>query len=85
MVSSLVRALIWAIGRDRLRPIRADSQEETTILEFIGAEGKISRKLAKELLPLGETKIKELFNSLIEKGHIHRVGKGRATCYILID
>jgi len=32
---------------------------------------------------LGETKIKELFNELMAKGLIERVGAGRSTYYVL--
>jgi len=34
-------------------------------------------------LDIGETKIKELFNELIEQKVIQRVGAGRSTYYVL--
>jgi len=44
---------------------------------------RITRKEAKVILELGETKIKELFNELIDRGLIQRVGAGRGTYYVL--
>ncbi|WP_299152249.1 hypothetical protein [uncultured Christiangramia sp.] len=44
---------------------------------------QIARKGAVQLLKIGETKSKELFNQLLSKKLIERIGKGRATFYKL--
>lgn len=44
---------------------------------------RITRKSAVELLKFGETKIKELFNYLLQKELITRNGQGRSTYYTL--
>lgn len=44
---------------------------------------RITRKSAVELLKVGETKIKELFNYLLQKELITRNGQGRSTYYTL--
>lgn len=67
------------IGNDRLRPIATDYDQ--IILEYIARNKRITRKEAKIILDIGETKIKELFNELIEKEVIQRVGAGRSTYY----
>lgn len=73
---------------DRLRPITAGygqlSIDEKKLLIYILDNGKISRKKAVELLHFGETKIKHIFNELLEKNIIKRVGQGRSTFYELI-
>jgi len=72
---------------DRLRPITTDYDrlniEEKKVLLYLLDNVKISRKDAVILLKLGETKVKEIFNSLIDKNLIHRHGKGRSTYYTL--
>ncbi|MCP5499964.1 MAG: hypothetical protein H7A25_08680 [Leptospiraceae bacterium] len=74
-------------GSDRLRPITTDydrlNEEEKELLLFIQKEVKITRKKAKEKFEYGETKLKSLFNTLLEKGLIERKGKGRNTYYIM--
>ena len=66
---------------DQLRPNIAEY--DRIILDYIQKNGKITRKEAKSILDFGETKIKELFNELIDKGLIERVGAGRSTSYVL--
>jgi ATP-dependent DNA helicase RecG len=44
---------------------------------------KISRKEAVELLKLGDTKTKEIFNKLLKKNLLVRHGQGRSTYYTL--
>ena len=66
---------------DRIQPNTTDYDQ--LILEYLQANQKITRKEAKSFLKLGETKIKELFNELIDRGLIQRVGAGRSTYYTL--
>ena len=71
----------------RLRPITADydrlSEEEKQLLLYLLDNNQIVRKQAVELLNIGETKTKDLFNELLNKQLIERKGKGRATYYTL--
>jgi ATP-dependent DNA helicase RecG len=46
---------------------------------------QIVRKKAVQLLKIGETKTKEVFNELLDKELIKRKGKGRATFYTLTN
>lgn len=69
------------VGNDRLQPITTDY--DRLILEYLEKNRRITRKKAKSILELGETKVKELFNELIDRGLIQRVGAGRGTYYIL--
>jgi len=79
---------------DRLRPITTDydqfdtlniDKDEEQILKYILMNKTITRKEAVDILNYGETKIKELFSSMIDKQFIKRVGQGRGTHYILED
>lgn len=76
---------IIASANDQLRPITTDYNrlrpEEITVIRYLESHLSITRKEAKEILSLGETKIKEVFNVLIEKGLIQRHGSGRSTYY----
>lgn len=71
----------------RLRPITPDweslDSDESQLIKYINSHHKISRKEAIDLLQLGETKIKSLFNDLVGKGLIERKGQGRSTYYVL--
>ncbi len=73
-------------ANDRLRPITTNYDqlrpEEITVIKYLESHLNITRKNAKEILSIGETKIKEVFNILIEKGLIQRHGSGRGTYYI---
>lgn len=69
------------IEYDRIEP--NTTEYDRLILEYLQANQKITRKEAKSFLELGETKIKELFNELIDRGLIQRVGAGRSTYYTL--
>lgn len=77
---------VKAYVTDRLRPIATDYDrlrpDEMAIIKYLENHVSITRKEAKEILSLGETKIKEVFNDLIEKGAIQRQGSGRSTYYI---
>lgn len=75
-----VGKVLESIKNDRLQPITTDYDQ--IILEYIEKNRKITRKEAKAILDIGETKIKELFNELIENKVIQRVGAGRGTYYI---
>jgi ATP-dependent DNA helicase RecG len=72
---------------DRLRPITTNYDqlmiEEKEILIYLLDNPVISRRQAVELLKLGTTKVKEVFNSLVGKGLIKRIGRGRSTRYVL--
>ncbi|WP_159519762.1 hypothetical protein [Sunxiuqinia indica] len=57
--------------------------EEKKILEYLLDNEKISRKQAVSLLELGETKVKEIFGSLLSRQLIQRNGRGRSTFYTL--
>jgi ATP-dependent DNA helicase RecG len=70
-----------SIGNDRLQPITTDY--DRIILEYLQENRRITRKEATGILELRETKIKELFNELIDRGLIQRVGAGRSTYYVL--
>ena len=66
---------------DRIRP--NTTEYDRKVIEYIKKNNAVNRSEAKVLLGIGETKIKEIFNTLIEKGLIMRVGAGRSTHYIL--
>ena len=68
-------------ANDRIRP--NTTANDRLIIEYINKNSAINRSEAKVLLGIGETKIKEIFNDLIEKGLIRRVGAGRSTHYVL--
>jgi ATP-dependent DNA helicase RecG len=72
---------------DRLRPITTDyaqlTNEESLIMMYIEEKGKITRREALSIVHAGETKTKEILNSLLGQGFIKRMGKGRSTHYIL--
>ena len=57
--------------------------EEKRILLYLLDHEKISRKEAVELLAIGETKIKGIFNAMLDKKLIVREGQGRSTFYQL--
>ena len=59
------------------------SEEEKQLLLYLLDNNQIVRKQAVELLNIGETKTKDLFNELLNKQLIERKGKGRATFYTL--
>ena len=63
------------------RPITTNY--DRIVLEYLQGNRRISRKEATTILELGETKIKELFNELIDRGFIQHVGAGRSTYYVL--
>ena len=71
----------------RLRPITTDNEsldpDESQLMQYMHSNHKISRREAIDLLRLGETKIKSLFNDLMEKGLIERKGQGRSTYYVI--
>jgi len=73
---------------DRLRPIATDCDrlmiEEKKILLYLLDNKQISRKEAVKLLEYGETKTKEILNTLVEKKLIVREGQGRSTYYRLM-
>lgn len=73
---------------DRLRPIATDydqlSLEEKKVLMYLLDNEKISRKQAVNLLKIGDTKVKEIFNSLLSKTLIQRNGQGRSTFYTVV-
>lgn len=83
-------AFVRPIATDtaRLRPITTDYDqlipEEARILDYLHEHSSISRKEATQLLGLGETKIKEIFNALMNQGLIERFGAGRSTSYRLV-
>ncbi len=66
---------------DRIRPNTTDN--DRIVIAYIKKNSAVNRSEAKVLLGIGETKIKEIFNALIEKDLIRRVGAGRSTHYIL--
>ena len=66
---------------DRKRP--KTTENDRIVIGYIKKNRAINRSEAKVLLGIGETKIKEIFNDLIEKGLIVRVGAGRSTHYVL--
>ena len=66
---------------DRKRP--NTTEYDRIVIGYIKKNKAVNRSEAKVLLGIGETKIKEIFNDLIEKGLIVRVGAGRSTHYVL--
>jgi len=72
---------------DRLRPITTDydhlALEEKFIMIYIQKHEKITKREVLSLLDVGETKSKEILNALMNLGLIVRLGKGRATYYVL--
>lgn len=73
-MKTIVRDII-ASENDQLR------SEEITVIKYLESNANITRKDVKEILSIGETKIKDIFNVLIEKGLIQRHGSGRSTYY----
>ncbi len=57
--------------------------EEKRILLYLLDHEKISRKEAVELLAIGVTKTKGIFNAMLDKKLIVREGQGRSTYYQL--
>ena len=74
---------------DRLRPITTDYdqllKEQVIIINYLQKNVTISRREALSIVDVGETKIKDIFNDLIDKNLIVRVGQGRSTQYKLIN
>lgn len=71
---------------DRLRPIVADKEltlEQQKVVLFALENQKLTRKDVVALLGLGETKVKEILNSLLDEQLLERHGKGRGTYYQL--
>ena len=58
---------------DRLRPIATDyaqlTNEESLIMMYIEEKGKITRREALSIVHAGETKTKEILNSLLGQGN----------------
>jgi predicted HTH transcriptional regulator len=50
---------------------------------YIQEKGKITRREALSIVHVGETKTKEILNSLLGQGFIKRTGKRRSTHYVL--
>jgi predicted HTH transcriptional regulator len=50
---------------------------------YIQEKGKITRREALSIVHAGETKTKEILNSLLGQGFIKRTGKRRSTHYVL--
>ncbi|MBD3843464.1 MAG: hypothetical protein IE909_16595 [Campylobacterales bacterium] len=59
------------------------TKDEEKIVLYLLENKSINRKQTVEILNYGETKIKELFNHMVDKKLIIRVGQGRSTRYIL--
>lgn len=57
--------------------------EEQKIIQYILKNKKITTKETKNILNVGDTKAKELFNNLINMNIIKRQNKGRNTYYII--
>jgi len=84
---------------DRFRPIPTDSdrlqiiannygqltKDEEKIVLYLLEHKTINRKETLQILDYGETKIKELFNNMVDKKLIVRVGQGRGTHYVVGD
>ena len=72
---------------DQLRPIATDydhlSAEEKSIMLHLHKNGQLTKKEALSFVNVGETKLKEIFNEMIEKKYIVRKGQGRGTYYVL--
>ena len=70
----------------RFRPIPTDwsalHPDERQLMEHLSQVGTLTRKDAAALLQAGETKVKALFNALINNGYIERMSQGRATYYV---
>lgn len=60
------------------------SIEEKKLLFHLLNNEKITRKEGVDLLNLGETKVKEILNELLNKKQIERKGQGRSTFYTLV-
>ena len=61
------------------------SVEQQQILRYLLERPKMTRADGVALLQLSETKLKSLFNELLELGLITRQGQGRATVYVLMQ
>ncbi|APS38601.1 hypothetical protein [Salegentibacter sp. T436] len=89
---SFTKKKLQSINRtqnNQLRSITTDydrlSEEEKQLLLYLMDHHQIVRKKAVQLLKIGETKTKEVFNELLDKELIKRKGKGRATFYTLTN
>lgn len=71
---------------DRLRPIATDKKltlEQIGVIRLVQEKHKITRRETVALLELGETKVKEILNSLLDEQILVRRGQGRSTYYEL--
>lgn len=70
--------------KEDLRPIATDKEltlEQIEVIRFVQEKQKITRREAVALLEFGETKIKEVLNSLLDEQVLVRRGQGRSTYY----
>ncbi len=58
---------------------------ERQVLEILRLTGRKTRGEVEAMIPLGAKTISRIFNSLIEKGLVVKVGGGRSTSYVLIN
>ena len=59
------------------------SDEQLKVIELINENGFISSKIATDRLGISKRKSVIIFNSLIDKGIIDRIGAGSSTRYVL--
>lgn len=57
-------------------------QQETMVLQYVGAHGRITRREAVELCNLGEDQASRLLRRLTEEGKLDQRRRGRGTFYI---
>lgn len=58
---------------------------EKIILDYLSQHSYITRREAIHLTKLGATRLKALFNQMIQDHKIKRIGKGRSSAYVAIS
>lgn len=57
-------------------------QQESMVLQYVGAHGRIARRDAVELCNLSEDQASHLLRRLTEKGKLDQKKRGRGTFYV---
>lgn len=79
---------IYNLNNDYIIEVKEDleiNKDEMKIIEYIKKHSSINNQTSREKLGFGKDKNVTLFNSLIDKGKVKRIGRGSSTRYILKD
>ncbi|MBP5544798.1 MAG: hypothetical protein ILM98_12025, partial [Kiritimatiellae bacterium] len=76
--------IVFTLPRNNKSSVVAEHTEgEQRILEILRLTGRKTRSEIEQRIPLGPKTITRIFNSLVKKGLVVKVGGGRSTSYIL--